>query len=129
MKIFATLPAEARRALARRELARRGIASDVDRTNEREGEAITALMDALEALLPGEPVVYSEVTHAYKRWAFPQPPGHREKVEALARRIADRATTAADLAVLLALPADALATLGLSPEGFVTWWLWIDDQF
>lgn len=127
MKIFAQLPADIRRALARRELAKRGLERPAA-ADRRLVDALEALDGALEALLPNEPVVYSKITPYCREVAFPQPPRHREKVAALAKRIASDTTTAADLAVLLALPADALATLEMSPAEFVTWIQSIDDS-
>lgn len=119
MTTFSLLPGNVRRALARRELARRGAPAHPG--EERAGEALDALRAALLALLPDEPPVFAEETQFVRRWAFPQPPGHREKAEALALRIDAGETTVADLSVLAALPADALAALGLSAAGYVTW--------
>jgi hypothetical protein len=119
MTIFATLPGDVRRALARRELARRGAPAHPG--GERTGEALDALRAALKALLPDEPPVFAEETEHVRSWAARQPPGHREKVDALAARIEAGQTTTADVSVLAALPADALAVLGLSAAGYVTW--------
>lgn len=119
MTTFATLPGNVRRALARRELARRGTPADTG--GEREIAALGALHAALLALLPDEPPVFAEETQHVRRWAAQQPPGHREKVEGLAARIEAGQTTMADVSVLAALPADALAVLGMSAAGCVTW--------
>lgn len=119
MTIFATLPSDVRRVLARRELARRGAPAHPG--EERDGEALDALRAALKALLPDEPPVFADETQFVRSWAARQPPGHREKVDALATRIAAGETTTADVSVLAALPADALAVLGMSAAGYVTW--------
>lgn len=109
MKSFATLPADARRALARRELQRRGLATDAD--GDRLDEALKNLNAALMALLPDMP----NCRHADQR-------------SALARRIIVGTTSTADLAVLTALPADALAVLGVTPAKYVTLVQSIDDR-
>ncbi len=120
------MPDGVRQALARRELARRGATANAGQ--ERIGEAVSDLYVALRELLPDEPVVFAEVAQFYARWAHPQPPGHREKVEALAARINAGETTTADLSVLAALPADALAVLGMPAAGFVTMLQSVEDR-
>lgn len=102
---FATLPTAIQRTLAKRELRRRGVAVDADRV----GVALRDLCATLITLLPGDGSK------------------HADRRAALAARVADGTTTTDDLAVLLALPADALAVVGMSPNEFVAWLQSIDD--
>jgi hypothetical protein len=99
-----------RRTLARRELNRRGVAADT--SDDRLNEALVNLNAALIALLPDMP----SCRHADQR-------------SGLAQRITVGTTSTADLAVLTALPPDALAVLGMTPAKFVTSPQSIDDRF
>lgn len=66
--------------------------------------ALLHLTQALQAHLPDHPTC-----------------PRAQQLAALARRVTIGTTSTADLAILDALPADALATLGMKPGRFVVW--------
>ena len=101
---FAALPPNIRKALARRELQRRG--SPTDAADKKFEGALHQLIGAYRALIPD-----------------------MDERSELAGRISSGATTTADLAVLTALPADALAVLDMSPTKLITWLQSIEDRY
>ncbi len=124
MKTFEMLPAEVRRAVAMRELRRRGLATTQRSQLER---AVAELGDALRALLPddtGRPV-YVDGTRLL---AVHQPQNHTDKRHALLGRVQARAATADDARVLGALPAPALAVMGLTAVEYLAMVCSIDDR-